>query len=211
MHSVKEIKVKAIPWRICAQLIEKNHYSHRYPGATQVNLGAFLSQRLIGCLTFGLGVCVNYKNFVRGSTEKNYFELTRLWVEDAIGKNAESRIVKVSLFLIKKFLSRIKWILSFADENYGHRGIIYQACNFIYTGIGGTTPALKFSDGTIKHRRTLGKKFGSSSIEYWRQFDKGVTETKEKGKHRYIYFLDKRWRDKLVLPSLPYPKQAGMV
>lgn len=133
-------------------------------------------------------------------------ELTRLWVDDSVPKNGES-------FLVGNTISRVpkEIIVSFADSSVGHLGTIYQATNFIYTGLSDKHTEWRLKDKSL-HSRSL-----------WRELTLG--ELKEKygdllflaerpRKHRYIYFNTKSRKRKRELLSklrytvLPYPKET---
>tara|TARA_R100000654_G_scaffold944_2_gene3619 strand:+ start:346 stop:663 length:318 start_codon:yes stop_codon:yes gene_type:complete len=87
-------------------------------------------------------------------------------------------------------------VVSYADTSYGHKGYIYQATNWIYTG-------------ATKERTDIGTANGKHS----RHYQKGVNHPRKhrSSKHRYIYFVGsktqrKRWRKALNYAVEPYPK-----
>src|SRR5208337_1181882 len=110
---------------------------------------------------------------------------------------------------------------SFADANRGHHGYIYQATNWIYTGLsekGGKNFDYWFGDRNYHGREVdepfIRKMFGSydtskTIVENWESFG---GEARAFGlKHRYIKFLgDKRQKNEMDrnfrYKSLPYPK-----
>ena len=108
-----------------------------------------------------------------------------------------------------KFLDR-EIIVSFADTAQKHLGVIYQACNFYYTGL-----SAKFRDPKIEgiegHHATYAH--GMTHEEVVEKFGNKVTFIERSRKHRYIYFCAKGNRkrellNKLRYPILPYPKEA---
>ena len=68
-----------------------------------------------------------------------------------------SKIVAVTLRLLKKQFPGIKLIVSFADMDQGHNGGIYQAGNWVYTGIGVKGMQVFIIHGKPMASRSLGK------------------------------------------------------
>lgn len=96
--------------------------------------------------------------------------------------------------------------MSYADPTQGHRGVIYQATNWLYTGLSQGTPLYDIGDGKLYHSRTLSQIYGTHSVEYLRRQGVPIRLVPQQGKHRYLYFLDPSWRDQLKVPVMSYPK-----
>jgi len=62
-------------------------------------------------------------------------ELTRLALSEVCPKNSESRVIAVSIRILKKASPSLKGIITYADTAQGHTGIIYKASNFKYLGL----------------------------------------------------------------------------
>jgi hypothetical protein len=103
----------------------------------------------------------------------------------------------------------LKFVLAYSDPAAGHVGTIYQATNWLYTGLSSATPLYDIGDGIKHHSRTLAHKLGSHSIRYLTSQGIAVKTVPQMAKHRYIYFLDDSWRTRLLVPVLPYPKKDG--
>jgi hypothetical protein len=50
--------------------------------------------------------------------------------------------------------------------------------------------------------------FGTHSLEYFARQGMQVKLVSQLPKYRYLYFLDPRWRQRLKVPVLPYPKKG---
>ncbi len=167
------------------------HYAQRIPSISYA-YGLFGSGELLGVLTIGkpasrplcVGVCgPEYADKV--------FELNRLVVEDGLPRNTLS-------WFVSKVLKSLKHedlvIISYADAGMKHHGYVYQATNFLYTGMSpGRTD--KYMPGN-KHPRHYNEEY--SHLRKVRT-----------PKHRYIYFTNKRnkeLRDALRYQVQPYPK-----
>lgn len=140
----------------------------------------------------------------------NVYELTRLWIDDSVPKNGES-------FLIGNTLSRLnkEIIVSYADSSQDHIGVVYQATNFIYTGL-----SAKFRDPKVRglenqHHATYAN--GLSNQQVIEKFgEENVYFVERARKHRYIIFNAKGKRKKYLMSKLrykvlPYPKKEKRV
>ena len=114
--------------------IVKRHYAKTMPSVSFA-FGLFDikdSNNLVGVCTFGLP-CRNlndgYACFGPEYPIKTW-ELNRLIVEEGLPKNSLSYFVSQSL----KQMKTPCCIVSYADENNGHHGYIYQATNWMYVG-----------------------------------------------------------------------------
>jgi hypothetical protein len=57
----------------------------------------------------------------------------------------------------------------------------------------------------------LSHSFGSHGLAHFRRHGIGVKLIPQAAKHRYLYFLDSAWRDRLRVPKLPYPKKENSI
>src|SRR5690606_34391376 len=117
-----------------SEFIEKNHYSGSINGVKGNYY--FLLERdteIVGAMIYGqLGMANAWRKY--GETEQDVIELRRLCLIDDTPKNAESFFIGKTLRWLKNNTD-IKTIVSYADPNYGHAGIIYQATNFEMIGM----------------------------------------------------------------------------
>ena len=204
---IEHIQVRPIPVPFAKQLLVRHHYLHSFPGGTQHCFGIFLENRFMGAITFGVGP-TNAHRLVDGAEARDCLTLTRLWLDDELPKNSESRVIGLCLRALRKHTG-VKFVLSYADPAQGHVGTIYQATNWIYTGLSSAMPLYDIGDGVLRHSRTLSHATGSHSMRHFADHGIDVKKIPQAAKHRYIYFLDKRWRKRLRGPELPYPKLEG--
>lgn len=187
------------------------HYSHTMPDSSKYIYGLFYGSILCGVCVFGMGCGKNqYTAICPNIQNGEYVELTRLWLEDSLGKNTESWFISRCLKLLPK---EVKLVVSFSDEKRGHYGYIYQATNFVYLGKNGGGKMLLTEDGIEKHPRLLGI-YRMRHPEY-RGMDNdslmgllGYTYIMGGRKHRYVYVRDKHMKKELKLNGMPYPKKG---
>lgn len=122
-----------------------------------------------------------------------------------------SQALAMTLRELHKIAPQIKIIVSYADLDQEHTGIIYQATNWIYLG--------KYNEGSIGatiikgkkvHNRTVNNRYGTSSFKWIKEHvDKNAEQFITKGKHKYIFVFNKKLRKKWLKENKPYPKKRG--
>ena len=203
--NLKSLCVQPVPFLVAKSLVVRYHYLRSIPGGTQLTLGVFLEKRLMGVIVFGAGPQNSYR-LVAGARPQDCLTLTRLWLSDELPGNSESRVLGITLKALRKHTS-LKFLVTYADPAQGHRGVVYQATNWLYTGLSSATPLYDIGDGIARHSRTLAHELGSHTIRFWKEYGVGVKAVPQVAKHRYIRFLDESWRIRLSVPLLRYPKQ----
>ena len=204
--ALHEIVVKPIPIFAARAIIEKQHYLHSLPAGTRLAFGVFLGARLLGALTLGVGPKKAH-SLVEGACPDDCLTLTRLWLSDLLPSNSESRILGVVLRALRRHIN-LRFLLSYADPTQGHVGTIYQATGWIYTGFSEPMPLYDLGDGVARHSRSLSHAFGTHSLAHFRAHGISVKLIHTAAKHRYVYFLDLSWRERLRVEECPYPKKG---
>lgn len=206
----QDYEVKAIRREDCEEYILRIHYARRWPSITWA-FGLFLHDELCGIVTYGTPPSHPLRTMIAGlAYSSKVIELNRLCLKYN-RKNEASLLVSKSI----KLLPQNKIIVSFADVGQGHAGCVYQATNFIYTGLSApgndykihSKPGLhfltvldEFRGKGVNRAEALKKKYG----------DELYTEPKTR-KHRYIFLHGSRKFKRNVMEvfrykSLPYPK-----
>jgi len=147
-----------------------------------------------------VGVCV-YTRPAGPTAGQSYYpeapdkvlELRRLCLIDETPKNAESFFVSRSIKWLK---GNTDWefILSYADMEQGHSGIIYRASNFEYIGVTGAGKTLEV-DGKKFHIRTLSmldRPYGVEINRRYKEKDPNVKILETLPKNIYTYKLKKK-------------------
>lgn len=133
-------------------------------------------------------------------------ELVRMALNGKQGPT--TKCLSISLKLLPKILPLVKIIVSYADGNQNHKGIIYQATNWFY--IGEYSPVLgKKINGIILHPRSIYSKYGTHDLNWLRKnVDINADWVHGKPKYKYIYPLHKSLIPLCKSLSKPYPKNA---
>ena len=159
-----------------------------------------------GCIIFSQGA----NNHIACPFELVQGEVIELVRVALNGKqSATSECVAASLKMIHKIAPQVKIIVSYADMDEGHTGIIYQATNWIYLGKG--APIHSFIiNGKKTHFKSLHSKYGNASLKWIRKHvDPNAQDFEPAGKHKYIFVFDKRLRKEWQAKALPYPKKGS--
>jgi hypothetical protein len=147
-----EKKVESINNFECKDWLLNKHYAKRMCSISY-SFGLYFDGVLNGVVTFGMPPSSNLAESICGEDYKeNVLELNRLIVNDGLPKNTLSYFVSNAI----KKLPNDKIIVSFADANMSHNGYIYQATNFIYTGVSSNTTKLIDKFGDEFHFRNIG-------------------------------------------------------
>lgn len=167
------------------------HYARRMPCITDA-FGLFLDGRIAGCVTYGVpasrSLCVGLAG---AENADRVLELNRLVISPEFSgggsnRNLASYLVSHSL----KMLPNGTFVVSYADTAWTHVGYVYQACNFLYTGLSAGHIDVHHADG--RHSRHYDKQA------------QNVFEQRSR-KHRYVYLVGDRRTRKKMREQLRYP------
>jgi len=198
----KVYRVKSISRSDASPFILDIHYAHRFPSISYY-FGLFRNNELVGTVTFGTPPSAPLKlGIAGGNFKEDVLELNRLVLKDNL-KNEASFLVSKSL----KMLPRNKIIVSFADTSQGHSGIVYQACNFLYSGL-----SAKRTDWVVRGKEHL---HGQTIADEFRGCKNRAKLMREKygddfylkprpRKHRYLMVIGDKKYKKLVMKNLKY-------
>jgi len=182
----KDRKVKRIKYDEARPFIMNIHYARRMP-CIQYAFGLVEDNKLIGVVTYGQPASPSLCKGIAGDeNSKNVLELNRLVLLPKYGgNNNASYLVSHSL----KQLPCYTFVVSYADYGgWGHVGYVYQATNFLYTG--------------MTKQRTDVYCDGSHSRHYDKDESRRQIRT---SKHRYIYLVGNKRQKKQMLKELNYP------
>jgi hypothetical protein len=174
---------EAYPW------ILQKHYAKRVPQISYA-FGLYEDKQLKGVVTYGMPASPFICMHLCGPEYRDHvIELNRLCLQDN-KKNEASFLVANSL----KLLPKPKIVVSYADMGIGHIGYVYQACNFLFTGLS--------ADRVDKI---------SSDNKHSRHAKDATQKIRRSRKYRYVYFVGskqdkKKFVNLLRYEVLPYPK-----
>ena len=203
--TVNEYDILRISYEETKPFILDIHYAKRMPSITYA-YGLYRGLSLIGIISYGSPVSPALCKGVAGEKNKDdVLELNRLVLKEN-KKNQASMLIAASF----KLLPKPKIIVSYADSEQDHLGIVYQATNFLYTGLSDKRTEWRMK-GSNLHSKTVCDIY--SLEERMNNPDKFINIERPR-KHRYIYLLGgKIWKKniskQLAYKTMDYPKQKG--
>jgi hypothetical protein len=187
-------------------IIRRNHYSGKVYNASYIHLGAYWRGDLVGVAQYGYAMNpTSQGSVVEGTGPREYLELNRLWLDDIMPGNSESAFLALTLRYIRA-TTPVAWVQSFADERCRRFGAVYQACSFDY--VGEHTATFWEIDGDWFHNSLITTVSEDKLYPQARyaQANKHRATRHELRQFRYIKFLRKSFRTRLLLNVQPYPK-----
>ena len=174
------------------------HYAKRIPSISYA-YGLFEFGELVGVITYGTPPSSTLCRGICGERWQNHvLELNRLVLKNN-KPNEASRLVGATL----KMLPQPTIVVSFADTAQHHAGIVYQATNFIYTGL-----SSKFVDPVVKgleHQHHATYAHGMTNAEVIARYGAdNVSWVDRSRKHRYIKFVGNKTQMKEMQAALRY-------
>jgi hypothetical protein len=191
-----------------AQYACKNwHYTQKMPNAG-VKFGIWENKIFVGVILFGIGAANATNGKKYGLPEKNAIaELVRVAMRRD-HQTPVSKCVSIAIKMLKKQSPNLRMLISFADTEQGHHGGIYQAGNWIYTGVS-TSDRVFIIKGERKHAKTIHSNKWVQSEEWLKaHVDPNAKIIKTPGKHRYLMPLDAEMKERIIPFSKPYPKRV---
>ena len=191
------MKVKTFKVMLCERneiknFIETWHYSKNINGLKSNYCFKLLhKEKIIGAMMYGkIGMANVWKKY--SDNEDDLIELRRLCCIDDTPKNTESYFIGNTLRWLKKN-TKIKVVISYADSNYNHSGIIYKASNFKYAGMTSKGKVIVYNN-KLYHDKTIRTKYNGKLKPYAEKIktalEKGNAFYKNTlGKHIYLYKL----------------------
>jgi len=203
---ITDFTVEEVPRKAIQNFIHKYHYSHDTNGIQHMECFALFKEGKFGFDKEMIGAAM-YAIPSMPSTAKKYHpdnpdrcrELRRLCCVDEAPTNTESYFIAQTLKLLKQ-TTDVEVVVSFADLEQGHSGVIYRASNFHYLGQTGKGQALMV-DGKKYHARSMNQPIKPYSRELKRRYesgDKDIYYVETKPKNIYVYYLNKKVKKKYL-------------
>jgi len=187
------------PW-----LLEK-HYAHRLPSMTY-KFGVFINGVCEGVVAYGTPSSSPLRKGVCGTERADkVLELNRLCINSTAPKNTASFLIGRTL----RMLPKDAIIVSYSDTSVGHVGYVYQATNWVYTGLSAKRTDWKIRGLEHLHGATIADMSrGQKNRAAWmrEKFGDDFYLQERPRKHRYVFFRNKKDRVLLRYKVEPYPK-----
>lgn len=193
--SVKDYDVVLCERNEIRDFIEHWHYSHNINGLISDYCFKLMDgDEMIGAMIYGRMAMANvWKKY--GEKQEDVIELRRLVTIDDTPKNTESYFIGQTLKWMRDNTD-IKTIVSYADPEYGHEGVIYKATNFELIGKTAKGRVI-FYNGKKYHDKAIRTRYKGKlkpfAVELRQALENGEAYYKKtQGKNIYIYDLESR-------------------
>lgn len=190
--SPRDYEVRLVERGDIRDFVEAHHYSKSINGMmSSYCFGLYApDETLAGAMIYGrLGMANTWRKYVE--KEEDVLELRRLVTLDTTPKNTESYFIGHTLRWLRRNTD-VKRIVSYADPNHGHEGIIYKATNFTHVGM--TSPGrVIIYNGERFHDRAIRTKYKGELKPFAKRLKYALEAGEahyEKQKPKHIYVKD---------------------
>jgi len=194
--AVMSLTVVPIQKNIADKMVIAKHYSHRasifWAGYALVDGG-----HIRGVVVYGQP-SAPIQRYAFKDRDFRLYELSRLVIQTDT-PNAASFLIANSLRQLPKPCA----VVSYADMEMNHAGIVYQATNWIYTGATKSHDHQYLVDGKKVHPTSL-LSMGITSPKKWAK-ENGIATVPPQEKHRYFFVCGTKKQKKLMVSKLKYP------
>lgn len=203
-----ELRVAPISAKEAEPWLLARHYAKRMCPISFA-FGAYRGAVLVGVVTYGTPASSPLRIGICGEEwADKVLELNRLCCENTA--NIASVLVGRSL----RQLPKPSVVVSYADTAQGHVGYIYQATNFIYTGLSAKRTDWKIRGREHLHGATVADESrGQENRAEWmrEKYGEDFYLSERSRKHRYVFFCGTSNQRARMLSALkyvvePYPK-----
>lgn len=152
LTSPHQLRIKHIGRGEAEQCYRLWHYLGEKGFMSSYNFGVFFGDELLGCISYGVPNAIEMEGLFTRYNQKGWWEIKRFALSPLCPKNSESRMIAVSLRILRKLEPTLKGIITYADSGVGHTGTIYRASGFSYKGLTAQKTDL-FIDGKIAGKK----------------------------------------------------------
>jgi len=210
MKMKNRLKLDWCSFKAAKYACEHWHYSRKIPLGKLVKIGVWEIGKFKGVIIYSMGTNKNRGSEV-GIDPLETCELTRVALREH--ETPVSRLIRISLKLLKMKCPGIRLVVSYADKNQNHLGKIYQASNWVYVGESPPTYLVKYKGEWVHSRsvRTSLLGFGGKIEDNPKigEYIRSLPKKRIRGKFKYLYPLDPSLRDKVEALRKPYPKKIS--
>jgi hypothetical protein len=109
--------VQVIPRQQAVDTIRRHHYSGRIVNNSYVHLGVYYGGAYLGALQFGYALNpAGGGKVVAGTGNREYLERNRMWLDDRVPRNGESKAIAYAVRVIRQHYPSVGWLQSFAEN-----------------------------------------------------------------------------------------------
>ena len=196
---VTELVVAPVAHPAVVYAVTHWHYSGVIPAGKRWARGVWEDGRFVGVVVFGRGGSRLMSQFW-GLKQTECVELTRIALREH--EHPVSEIVAIALAELHESNPGLRLVVSYADPAQAHHGGVYQAGNWLYTGLSEPNNEVVIH-GRQTHKRVVGGRYGFTNIDRIRaEVDPNAIEVAPARKFRYVMPLDRGMRRQVLRMDL---------
>ena len=170
--------------------VETWYYTATMPKGKLIKHGVWENDKFVGVIIYGRGATQQLGQ-PYGLTMMETCEMVRMSMD--VHETPTSRILGISLKILKRENPGLRLVVSFADGSAGHSGTVYKASNWVYLGL--TTAATLFLvEGEWVHGRECSHYVKRTGVNR-----STLEHKKTEPKHRFVFPLDEAMRSQVEL------------
>jgi hypothetical protein len=201
---VRDFAVSRIKAADVEEFCGRWHYIGR-AGSTTWNYGMWDGITLVGVVSYNLPTMPACSAFFGPERWDWVVHMGRLVCAEDAPRNSESRLIALSLRELRVDRPVARAVVSYAAQDQGHIGYVYQATNALYLGETSRTHYYVDESGSRRAKKQ------HDNLSMHKAIARGWTVHADPPKHRYVYLLGNKTerreaRALLKFPVLPYPK-----
>ena len=162
---------------ICA-----NHYAHSVSSGKSYYFS--VGEALV---CYSIPANRNIAGFLLGRSDWPVWELSRLWAPDGHERNLLTQAISLSAHALRE-REPVTALVSYADPNVGHEGVVYRAASWVYLGQCEESRYYRLGDQVVSRRKFHS---GSCGLKKAEILALGYEQLKLPGKHRFARGLTK--------------------
>jgi hypothetical protein len=214
---LKRAEVRPVSRRLASQIILKYEWLGTM-ASTSHHYGLFFGAYCAGVTCFGFAAGANlYAHKPFEVERQELFYLARGACVAWAPPGANSKLVAWSCRLLGK-ATPAKLVIAYADTDAGEYGTIYQACNWVYIGLGASHADWIAPNGRVVNKiyyYDLARTYGGTSTAWRHRLEAdGWQRQRSNPKYRYVAVLEKtdtRLCATIAALAQPYPKRAPSI
>lgn len=207
MARVRDLTISRVSTTDTTEFTARYHYTG-LPGNASWRWGLWDQMTLYGVVAYSLPTMSACESLFGKEHWSHVWHMSRLALAEHAPHNSESRLIGGSLREIEREFPHVWAVVTYAAQDSGHIGYVYQATNAIYTGTGGQVHYYIDQSGNMRPTYD-GHYIGPAAAR-----ERGWIVHESLPKHRYIYILGnkrerKQRRELLRYDPYPYPKASA--
>jgi hypothetical protein len=156
--STLQLHLKLIRSQLALNIYAQWHYLGSTSFIGSIHFGVWFEGQWLGAISYGPPSAMDFDPYWTRTTQAGWWDIKRLALSPRCPKNSESRIIAISIRLLRG-MELVRGIITYADTAQNHEGIIYKAAGFQALGLSDQKCDYVI-DGSVQQRGSVKGKNG---------------------------------------------------